>query len=128
MVDELWREVADLKYSNTDQCLFDLAIAAASNGKADWLVNLVKEDRKSKFAWRRSRMVFLDRHQLPLVRIVLHDTGRPVDVYGELLVSRDLGSPCLTSRIAGPWRSGASVFHVHFSVPALPPLASQLVW
>ena len=55
MVDELRREVADLKYSNTDQCLFDLAIAAASNGKADWLVNLVKEDRKSKFAWRRRR-------------------------------------------------------------------------
>ena len=33
---------------------------------------------------------------------------------------KGLGSPCLTSRIAGPWRSGAYVFHVHFDVPALP--------
>ena len=58
-VAELRRELADWKYSNTDQDLFDLAIAASSNGKADWLVNLVKEDRKSKFAWRRRRAEML---------------------------------------------------------------------
>ena len=58
-VAKLQREVADRKYSNTDQDLFDLAIAASSNGKADWLANLVKEDRKSEFAWRRRRSEML---------------------------------------------------------------------
>ena len=58
-VAKLRREVAEQKYSNTDQDLFDLAIAASSNGKADWLANLVKEDRKSKFAWRRRRSEML---------------------------------------------------------------------
>ena len=58
-VAKLRRELANWKYSNTDQDLFDLAIAASSNGRADWLVSLVEEDRKSKFAWRRRRAEML---------------------------------------------------------------------
>ena len=54
-VSELRQEMAGWKYSNTDQDLFDLVIAASCNGETDWLLNLIKEDKKSKFAWRRRR-------------------------------------------------------------------------
>ena len=54
-VSELRQEMASWKYSNTDQDLFDLVIAASCNGETDWLLNLVEEDKKSKFAWRRRR-------------------------------------------------------------------------
>ena len=54
-VSELRQEMASWKYSNTDQGLFDLAIAASCNGEIDWLLNLIKEDKESKFPWRRRR-------------------------------------------------------------------------
>ena len=54
-VSELRQEIAGWKYSNTDQDLFDLAIAASCNGETDWLLDFIEEDKKSKFAWRRRR-------------------------------------------------------------------------
>ena len=69
-VDTLRREVAGLKYCNTDQDLFDLAIAAFYNNNADWLANLIEEDRMSKFAWRQLRAItlegFASKNELPI--------------------------------------------------------------
>lgn len=48
-------ELAGLEYCHTDQALFNLAIAAAYNGKGDWLASLIKQDQASKFTWRRKR-------------------------------------------------------------------------
>lgn len=59
-VSELRQEMASWKYSNTDQDLFDLAIAASCNGETDWLIDLIEEDKESKFAWRRRRAKTLE--------------------------------------------------------------------
>ena len=59
-VDALRKEVAGLKYCNTDQDLFNLAIVASCNNKADWLANLIEEDSKSNCAWRKWRAVTLE--------------------------------------------------------------------
>ena len=55
VVAKLRMEVIDPNISNSDQDLFDYAVAASFNGKSDWLVRLVEDDRNSKYAWRRRR-------------------------------------------------------------------------
>lgn len=52
-------ELLELDYSNTDQDLLNLAIAASYNGKAVWLNEMIESDRKSPFAWKRKRGVVL---------------------------------------------------------------------
>lgn len=55
----LREELLELKYSNTDQDLLDLAIAASLNGKADWLAAMIESDQKSTLVWKRKRGVVL---------------------------------------------------------------------
>ncbi|WP_146059760.1 hypothetical protein [Nitrosomonas ureae] len=52
-------ELFDLDYSNTDQDLLNIAIAASYNGRAVWLNEMIESDRKSSLAWRRKRGVVL---------------------------------------------------------------------
>ena len=52
-------KLAGLEHCHTDQALFNLAIAAAYNGKTDWLATLIEQDQASKFAWRRKRATAL---------------------------------------------------------------------
>ena len=51
----LREELLDLERCHTDLALFDLAIAASHNGKADWLAAVIQADRASARAWRRKR-------------------------------------------------------------------------
>ena len=53
-------ELAELEYCNTDQALFDLAIAASCNGKIDWLANRIETDKASTLPWRRKRATVLE--------------------------------------------------------------------
>ncbi|MFZ3017234.1 MAG: hypothetical protein WA056_02105 [Gallionella sp.] len=54
-VNKLREGQLDPMHSNTDQALFDLALAAALNGKSDWLDAAIESDRNSEFAWKRKR-------------------------------------------------------------------------
>ena len=58
-VKALREELVELEHCHTDQALFNLAIAAAYNGKDDWLATLIEQDKASKFAWRRKRAAVL---------------------------------------------------------------------
>ena len=55
----LREELIKLERCHTDQALFDLAIAAAYNGKPDWLATLIEQDQASEFVWRRKRAAVL---------------------------------------------------------------------
>ena len=59
-VTNLRDELAELEYCNTDQALFDLAIAASYNDKADWLADRITTDKESPFPWRRKRAEVLE--------------------------------------------------------------------
>ena len=48
-------ELLGLEYCHTDKKLFDIALAASYNGKADWLVSTISSDRASSAAWKRKR-------------------------------------------------------------------------
>ncbi|MDP1785718.1 hypothetical protein [Nitrosomonas sp.] len=52
-------ELLELDYSNTDQDLLNLAIAASYNGRTAWLNEMIESDRKSPLAWKRKRGVVL---------------------------------------------------------------------
>jgi hypothetical protein len=54
-VNELREELIQLEHCNTDKAVFDLAVAASYNGKADWLDHSIQADRASAFAWKRRR-------------------------------------------------------------------------
>ena len=58
-VAKLRKEIIELEYCNTDQGLFDIAIAAAENGKIDWLDTIIREDQASQYEWRRKRAMVL---------------------------------------------------------------------
>ena len=58
-VTALREELVELEHCHTDQALFNLAIAAAYNGKDDWLATLIEQDNASRFAWRRKRAAVL---------------------------------------------------------------------
>ena len=66
----LREELAELEYCHTDQALFDLAIAASYNDKADWLTNRIATDQASTTAWERKRSVvlagFISNNALPV--------------------------------------------------------------
>ena len=51
----LREELAGLEYCYNDQKLFELAIAASYNGKADWLDSFIQNDRASALVWRQKR-------------------------------------------------------------------------
>lgn len=55
----LREELFELKHSNTDRALLDLAIAASINGKSDWLNAMIESDQKSDLIWKRKRGVVL---------------------------------------------------------------------
>lgn len=55
----LREELAELKYCNTDQALFDLAVAASFNGKSEWIIRRIEADHESSDAWRRQRATVL---------------------------------------------------------------------
>ena len=57
---KLRKEIIELEYCDTDQGLFNLAIAAAQNGKIDWLNTIIREDQASQYAWRRKRAMVLE--------------------------------------------------------------------
>ena len=48
-------ELIELASCHTDQALFDIAIAASYNGKADWLSIVIEKDRASSLIWKRKR-------------------------------------------------------------------------
>jgi hypothetical protein len=58
-VNKLREELVRLEHCNADQALFDLAIAASYNGKADWLTEVIEADRASAFVWKRRRSAVL---------------------------------------------------------------------
>lgn len=66
----LREEVIELRNSNTDQALFDLAVAAVHNGKVDWLTSVIETDRISPLVWKRKRGVvlagFIANNMLPI--------------------------------------------------------------
>ncbi|MGO9377483.1 MAG: hypothetical protein ACLP29_02885 [Dissulfurispiraceae bacterium] len=51
----LREELVGLNRCNTDQALFDLAVAASYNGKSDWLTTVIEKDRASTLVWTRKR-------------------------------------------------------------------------
>ena len=53
-------EVMDLEHCQTDQALFELAAAAAYNGKNAWLRSAIESDRASPLVWRQMRSIVLD--------------------------------------------------------------------
>jgi hypothetical protein len=55
----LREELVSLNRCNTDQALFDLAVATSYNGKADWLATIVQKDRTSSLVWKRKRGLVL---------------------------------------------------------------------
>ena len=59
-VEKLWLELAELTQCCSDQALLDLAIAALVNGRQDFLQRIIKEDRKSSYAWRQLKAEMLD--------------------------------------------------------------------
>ena len=58
--DELRQELLEIENCNSDQILFELAIAASYNGKADWLTNIIASDISSSIAWKRKRGIILN--------------------------------------------------------------------
>ena len=58
-VTELREEQIGLRRCHTDQALFDLALAASYNGKADWLAAIIETDRVSPLVWKRKRSLAL---------------------------------------------------------------------
>lgn len=58
--DALLAERLDLRQSNTDEDLLDLAIAATVNGRIDWLRQAIAADNGSGIAWRRRRALMLE--------------------------------------------------------------------
>lgn len=66
----LRKELVELKNCNTDLDLFNIAIAASYNGKADWIDALIREDRASPLVWRQRRALtlagFSANNQLPV--------------------------------------------------------------
>ena len=52
---KLREELVELEYCYNDQKLFELAIAASYNGKADWLDSFIQNDRASALVWRQKR-------------------------------------------------------------------------
>ena len=55
----LREELAGLEYCYNDQKLFELAIAASYNRKADWLDSFIQNDRASALVWRQKRVEVL---------------------------------------------------------------------
>ena len=55
----LREELVELEYCNTDQALFDLAVAASFNGKSEWLTRRIEVDQQSSDTWRRQRAAVL---------------------------------------------------------------------
>ena len=66
----LRKELVELKNCNTDLDLFNIAIAASYNGKADWIDALIQEDQASPLVWRQRRALtltgFTANNQLPV--------------------------------------------------------------
>ena len=58
-VAELREEVLSLSECNTDQDLFQLALAASSNGRLDWLNAAIDRDAAHGSTWRRMRAIVL---------------------------------------------------------------------
>lgn len=48
-------ELLDLRNANSDQELFNLALAAMINGASDWLDRVISEDSHAGIAWRHQR-------------------------------------------------------------------------
>ncbi|MYB26932.1 MAG: restriction endonuclease [Candidatus Dadabacteria bacterium] len=69
-VTALRKELIELKNCHTDRDLFDIAIAASYNGKADWIDALILEDQASPLVWRQLRAItlagFTPNNQLPV--------------------------------------------------------------
>lgn len=59
-VTALRQELIGLENCHTDQALFDLAVAASYNGRADWLAAVIKTDQASALVWKRKRGVVLE--------------------------------------------------------------------
>ncbi|MDB5601162.1 MAG: hypothetical protein JWN71_3206 [Xanthobacteraceae bacterium] len=55
----LREEIISLQLCHTDRYLFDVVVAAACNGKAAWIVDMVAADRASPLVWRQRRGVLL---------------------------------------------------------------------
>ncbi|WP_314957127.1 hypothetical protein [Bradyrhizobium cosmicum] len=53
-------ELVSLPFCHSDQDLFDVALAAAYNGKAAWIADLAAADRASSLTWRQRRGALLD--------------------------------------------------------------------
>lgn len=52
-------KLIELEESNTDEALFNIAIAALYNGKSDWLSTVIKVDLASSHIWKRRRGMVL---------------------------------------------------------------------
>lgn len=67
--EKILSDLVDLNNANTDGKLMELAIAAQSNGRGDWLRAIIAEDLRSGTAWRRMRATvfegFLNDGSLP---------------------------------------------------------------
>lgn len=58
-VEALRRELLALTNANTDQALFDYALAAIYNGHSKWLAAIINEDLDSTLVWRQRRGMVL---------------------------------------------------------------------
>lgn len=59
VVDELRIKLLEPSHSNTDEKLFNVAIAATYNNQSQWLEEVIENDRESSTAWKRRRSIFL---------------------------------------------------------------------
>ena len=85
-VTALRKELIELKYCNTDKALLNILIAASYNDRGDWTDSIIKEDKKSEFAWKRRRAIILagfsTNNELPVDNA--WPTGEIKTVYDEL--------------------------------------------
>jgi hypothetical protein len=59
-VDELRDELLALSRCNTDKSLFEVAVAASSNGETSWLEGIIHADATSSAMWRHARAIVMD--------------------------------------------------------------------
>lgn len=60
VIDELRIKLLDPSHSNTDEKLFNVAIAASYNNQSQWLEEVIENDRESPTAWKRRRSILLN--------------------------------------------------------------------
>ncbi len=91
--EKLMDELFDVRNATTDKDLFEIAVAATINGREDWLVKAIEEDRRSGVTWRLWRA--------EVVSGFRSGNGLPIE---EAWPDGELGSAAYRRYQSGRWR------------------------